>query len=221
MKAKVLEINQNEIKYKKCDFQDGPTYSAQREHVALIKYKNGVHEKLGEEDVVSQQPIQREPINLADSCALIVTTDSMLIKGRIIEIRQDVIKYRYCDSRIKNIYVIKRNFVSKVLVSNGTVDVLSDINNRNTTASGGGAQTFHKSALAAMVLGIASFPSTYFGFVPAIIAIILGLRVYKAMNENPGRFKESSRSMAKVGIICGAIYLALLLAIIALIVALI
>jgi hypothetical protein len=39
--AKVLEISSSEIKYKKCDNPQGPTYSLEKEKVLMIKYKNG------------------------------------------------------------------------------------------------------------------------------------------------------------------------------------
>lgn len=209
MKAKVLEINQTEVKYKRCDYPEGPTYSAEKDQVVLIKYKNGIHEKISSQEVATHQT-QRESINLADSCALIVTTDSTLIKGRIIEIRSDVIKYRYCDPKMKNIYVIKRSFVSKVLVSNGKVDVLNDINNNTgvTTMRQGPARN-HGSAVVSMILGIASFGSSIFGVVPALIAIILGLKANKKINEEPAKYK--GLKMAKAGIICGAIDLFLII----------
>lgn len=42
--VKILEINQNEIKYKLFTYQDGPTITISKKDVALIIYKNGVHE---------------------------------------------------------------------------------------------------------------------------------------------------------------------------------
>jgi hypothetical protein len=42
--AKVLEITSTEIKYKKIDFQDGPTYVENKFDVQQIKFANGVKE---------------------------------------------------------------------------------------------------------------------------------------------------------------------------------
>src|SRR5438477_11089331 len=39
--AKLLEINPNDIKYKKFDNQDGPTITINKSDVFMIKYKNG------------------------------------------------------------------------------------------------------------------------------------------------------------------------------------
>ena len=39
--AKVVEITSNEIKYKKCDYQDGPLYTKLKSDVFMIKYSNG------------------------------------------------------------------------------------------------------------------------------------------------------------------------------------
>lgn len=46
VEVKILEINQNEIKYKLFTYQDGPTIIIAKKDVALIIYQNGVHEVL-------------------------------------------------------------------------------------------------------------------------------------------------------------------------------
>jgi hypothetical protein len=46
VEVKILEINQNEIKYKLFTYQDGPTITISKKDVALIIYQNGVHEVL-------------------------------------------------------------------------------------------------------------------------------------------------------------------------------
>lgn len=48
IKSKVLEINQTEIKYKKFDNQNGPTYIIPKANVFLIKYENGSKEIINE-----------------------------------------------------------------------------------------------------------------------------------------------------------------------------
>lgn len=45
--AKVVEINQTEIKYKKANNPDGPVYVVDKTDVALIEYKNGIKEVYG------------------------------------------------------------------------------------------------------------------------------------------------------------------------------
>jgi hypothetical protein len=45
--AKVLEINQTEIRYKKANNLEGPTYVVDKTDVALIEYKNGSKEMYG------------------------------------------------------------------------------------------------------------------------------------------------------------------------------
>ena len=44
VKAKVLEINENEIKYKRCDNLDGPIIVVNKSEVFMIKYLNGSKE---------------------------------------------------------------------------------------------------------------------------------------------------------------------------------
>lgn len=42
--AMILEINQAQVKYKRCDMPDGPTYSESKSKIFMLKYKNGVRE---------------------------------------------------------------------------------------------------------------------------------------------------------------------------------
>ena len=50
--AKILEVGPNEIKYKKCDYLEGPTYSVERYSVFMIKYANGSKDVFNEERTV-------------------------------------------------------------------------------------------------------------------------------------------------------------------------
>jgi len=47
--AKVSEITPNEIKYKRFDFQDGPTYVESKSSIEMIKFSNGVKEVFKQE----------------------------------------------------------------------------------------------------------------------------------------------------------------------------
>jgi uncharacterized membrane protein len=51
--AKVLKIGENEIEYKKCDNQTGPTYTVKPDKVFMVKYANGTKEviKQSKDDV--------------------------------------------------------------------------------------------------------------------------------------------------------------------------
>ncbi len=44
--VKIIEINDNEIKYKRCDFLDGPLYTIHKSKVYLIQYSNGIIEHI-------------------------------------------------------------------------------------------------------------------------------------------------------------------------------
>lgn len=47
IKAKVLEVDETDIKYKQFDFQNGPTYSIGKQEVFMIIYENGRREMYG------------------------------------------------------------------------------------------------------------------------------------------------------------------------------
>ena len=52
IKAKITEINTSEIRYKKCDFIDGPTFVDNKNKVFMIKYANGTSEMFKTEKAV-------------------------------------------------------------------------------------------------------------------------------------------------------------------------
>ncbi len=50
IKAKVLEITTSEIKYKKFDNLDGPTYSISKSEILMIRYENGTKDIFNESE---------------------------------------------------------------------------------------------------------------------------------------------------------------------------
>lgn len=49
IKAKVFEISDTEIKYKKFDLLDGPTYTKKKSEILIIRYENGMKDMFLEE----------------------------------------------------------------------------------------------------------------------------------------------------------------------------
>lgn len=56
IKAKVIEINQTEIKYKKFENLTGVTYSINKSDVLFIRYENGTKDVFNEGKVIPSQP---------------------------------------------------------------------------------------------------------------------------------------------------------------------
>ena len=57
IQAKVLEVTETAIKYRKCENLDGPIYSVSRSDVKAITYSNGTEEKITESDKEASGPI--------------------------------------------------------------------------------------------------------------------------------------------------------------------
>ena len=56
IEAKVLEILDSEIKYKKFNFLDGPTYTEKKSEILIIRYENG------SKDIFVEEPKKEEGI---------------------------------------------------------------------------------------------------------------------------------------------------------------
>lgn len=52
--AKVLEIGQTVIKYKKFDNQEGPTYTIKKSEVLMVRYENGTNDIFDEEETIEK-----------------------------------------------------------------------------------------------------------------------------------------------------------------------
>jgi hypothetical protein len=61
--VKVIEVNPTEIKYKKFDFQDGPTYTELKSNVKIIRYKSGLKEEFSEKAVIVERPSNTDVYN--------------------------------------------------------------------------------------------------------------------------------------------------------------
>jgi hypothetical protein len=61
VRAKVIEISDDKIKYKRCDNLDGPTFVVNKSNVALIRYVNGVEEKIETPAAVYTPPTTTQP----------------------------------------------------------------------------------------------------------------------------------------------------------------
>lgn len=59
----VLEVSNTEIKYKKCEFEEGPTYIAATHQIASIRYRNGTQEYFGQEYVEQEKDVYTFPEN--------------------------------------------------------------------------------------------------------------------------------------------------------------
>ncbi len=59
--AKIIEISSTEVKFKKFDFLDGPTYIEKKSDINFIVYSNGMKE------VFKQEPTQKIEIKVADN----------------------------------------------------------------------------------------------------------------------------------------------------------
>jgi len=71
IKAKIIEITQTEIKYKKCEFLTGPLISIDKAEVFMIKYSNG------SKDIIKAP----EKINAVDKVTPVVTNETPKTHG--------------------------------------------------------------------------------------------------------------------------------------------
>lgn len=109
IKAKVLEIGDSEIKYKRFDNEDGPSYSISKSEVFVIKYANGTKELMGGK-------VSSAPIAPAQTPAPILAPAPANYSKANLSISMEGFKF-YHD----NIRVMPKD-VSRVMTKNGVPD---------------------------------------------------------------------------------------------------
>ncbi len=98
--AKILEISSNEVRFKKFDFQDGPTYIEKKSDIKMIVYSNGVKE------VFEQKQPEKTVIQVTDNVdyygGTATTSNKIEILGRV-KFKQ---KDRYLNERnLQNVLI--------------------------------------------------------------------------------------------------------------------
>ena len=55
IKAKVMEVTNSEVKYKKFDFQEGPMYTISKDDIVMIRYENGSKDLMANDNSNNQK----------------------------------------------------------------------------------------------------------------------------------------------------------------------
>lgn len=66
IQAKITEVGPAEIKYKKFNFQDGPTYVENRADIRYLKYSNGITEQISSSKPIAAAPVKANPGTTTD-----------------------------------------------------------------------------------------------------------------------------------------------------------
>lgn len=86
LKSKVIEILDNDVKYRKFDFLDGPIYSMSKSNIYMIIYKNGQKEKFGTaHETTNVEKIETEKSTQTISGKLSKSTNGTAIKQTILD----------------------------------------------------------------------------------------------------------------------------------------
>jgi hypothetical protein len=83
--AKIIEISQTEIKYKRADLPDGPTYTESRSVISSIHYSNGsVDDFMAKKPTPPPVPVATVPTDMTPRYVLVLN-DATQLKGTVIK----------------------------------------------------------------------------------------------------------------------------------------
>lgn len=84
IEGKIIEVGVTEIKYKKCENNDGPVYSILKSDVFMIKYKNGENDVFNQNNSNSNENVNNVSISEPFSIVSLVSGSLALVSGLLI-----------------------------------------------------------------------------------------------------------------------------------------
>lgn len=111
--VKVVEINEQQVKYKRCDNFNGPQFSVYKNKVATIIYSNGVKEVL-----------TKRSVGCKDSLILI-NGNKMLVA--VTEVTSEFVKYKSCNDLKGPERELSLSNIGKIRYSDGRVTKYNEV----------------------------------------------------------------------------------------------
>lgn len=113
LEAKIIEITEDVIKYKRCDHSDGPLYTANKNNIAYIRYKNGVQE------------IITKPVRPCRDSIIFINGNKML--AQVLEVGNETIKYKSCNDLKGLTNEINKSNIGRIRYSDGRTVYLNEV----------------------------------------------------------------------------------------------
>jgi hypothetical protein len=141
LKVVLLEINPENIKYKRFDNQAGPTYNVEKKEVRSITYANGIKEqikiptkKIEENEVIvkGDSISKAHNVNLSGLKDTIYFLSGRKVIAKIVDVQSQTIKYQVSNLDGEIMYTVNKLDLKKIVTSTGAVkqfEVLSDNQN--------------------------------------------------------------------------------------------
>jgi len=179
---------------------------------SIIESENALANS-AKENTLSKKTTQRKTLFTKDDCGDLMTLrNGEELKVKVIEISEREIKYKRCDNLDGPLITISKNDVFMIKYPNGTKEVFKEGPKQNNTQQKQNPDPkplppngpiVHPMAVASLVAGL-----LWIYFVGSVMAIIMGAKALRKINEQPDRYK--GKGLAIAGIILGALEIIIL-----------
>lgn len=151
-----------------------------------------------------------------DSCDEIILVNGDIVKAKVLKIGVTEVDYKACDNISGPTISILKSDIFMIKHPNGTKTVMGNTNagvshvNNNSNNNSSTEQKVNGNSIVALCCGVGALIGFFILSIPAaIIGIIYGKRAKKEIKESPNKYAPESHGMAKAGIICAIVGLAL------------
>ena len=184
---------------------------------AILQDEIAIVASSGKQDVVATTviPSIKKLVINEDTCDKIVMRDGLEISAKVLEIGEQEVRYRKCDMPGGPMYVSRKADIFMITYSNGSKEVFNSPVTRAapptpvyypTRADYNSIDKVKSDATLSLIFGLTGL-LLYVGSIPAII---LGRRVLKEVQQNPGKYKDTEiQGFAKAGVILGIVKMAI------------
>ncbi len=140
IKAKVVEIGLNEVKYKKFENINGPNYIILKSDVFIIKYKNGSKDVFNKIEKLTNNKTEKITSNNKESVTIpkeylydiIIKTNGDTIKVKFVDIWAAEIKYKKFEYNKSTTYSILKSEVFMIIYKDGSREMFNNTYKENT-----------------------------------------------------------------------------------------
>jgi hypothetical protein len=224
IRGKVLEFIYNKVHFKLCDYPNRPSQIISKDDVFLIKYANGDKENFS---VISNKPVKVDSVQIKsaekaedqvetkelvkqESTEEIILLNGQILKGKILEMSDESIKYKKANQLEGPTFVIAKSEVLLVRYKDGKTEVFNQkkVNQPATTEKSNNQYATEKEyqtgsfSTASLIMGLVALIPTI-GLPFSVLAIIFSsIALVRSRNLFPDS-RKTKRGQAVAGLVLG------------------
>ncbi|HMG16674.1 MAG TPA: hypothetical protein VK590_14550 [Saprospiraceae bacterium] len=129
IKSKIIEVTLEEIKYKKCEYLNGPQLTIKRTEVFMLKYPSGETTTITPKKPISLKNEMKESKKIElEKPDSIILVNGDIINAKVLEVSTKAVKYKKFENTKGQSYSIKKSEVFMLKYPDGETKIITQKN---------------------------------------------------------------------------------------------